>query len=333
MKITAFRMGFAGDVLFSTAALEAIKRKYPRSEVTYGVWPVYANLIATNPYIDKFAHSDAHMEAAKQRSHKVWEISHEKYPMPPGEMIYWGEIHARQAAELKLLNLETMTSFKPQIFLNTSDVIAKPKGTRIAALGCFSKNGADARLWKMHRGQWDKPDLSGPKTAQLYAQALAAVGERWLFDDDGWPVLVQALNAMGFQCIQLGGKGDPRIPGAHDLCGKLSWRQSVGAVMQADVCITIDSFLLHAALARKYALDGSVLSEGTATVAPLGPIDGRGLFPADAEQVVEVQARQYEECPCFHSSRFGRGPCEHGNACMKGITVEMIVEGVEKCLH
>jgi hypothetical protein len=125
MKITAFRMGFAGDVLFSTAALEAIKRKYPRSEVTYGVWPIYANLIAINPYIDKLAHSDAHLEIAKRRAHKVWEISHEKYPMPEGEMIYWGEIHARQAAELKLLDLETMTSFKPQIFLNTSDCQAE----------------------------------------------------------------------------------------------------------------------------------------------------------------------------------------------------------------
>jgi len=356
MKIVAWRMGFAGDVLFSTAALEAIKRKYRRSEVTYGVWAQYANLIATNPYIDKFVHSDGvedkvvgtdemgypivrkvvrkdGLEYAKRQAHKVWEISHEKYPMPQGEMIYWGEIHARQAAELKLLELETMTSFKPQVYLNTSDVIARPKGTRIATLGAFSKNGADSRLWGMHRGRWDRPELPGPKTAELYTQALAAVGERWLFDDDGWPALVQALNGMGFQCIQLGGQGDPRIPGAPDLCGKLSWRQSVGAVMQADLCITIDSFLLHAALARKYALDGSVLSDGTPTVALLGPIDGRGLFPVDAEQVVEVQARPHEECPCFHSSRFGRGPCQHGNACMKGITVEMIIEGVERCLN
>jgi len=175
--------------------------------------------------------------------------------------------------------------------------------------------------------------MPGVATARMYAQALAAVGERWGFDDDGWPALVRALNKMGFQCIQLGGREDPRVPGAHDLCGKLSWRQSVGAVMQADVCITIDSFLLHASVARKYALDGSVLSDGTPTVAPLGPIDGRGLFPADAEQAVEVQARQHDECPCFHSSRFGRGACEHGNACMKNITVEHILEGVERCLQ
>jgi len=113
MKIVAWRMGFAGDVLFSTAALEAIKRKYRRSEVTYGVWAQYANLIATNPYIDKFVHSDGvedkvvgtdemgypivrkvvrkdGLEYAKRQAHKVWEISHEKYTMPQGEMIYWG---------------------------------------------------------------------------------------------------------------------------------------------------------------------------------------------------------------------------------------------------
>lgn len=332
MKIVAFRMGFAGDVLFSTAALEAVKRKYPRCELTYGVWPVYANLIATNPHVDKFAHSDSHLSIAKRKAHKVWEISHEKYPLAEGEMIYWGEVHTRQAAELGLLELETMTSFKPQIYLNASDVIPKPPGSRIAALGIFSKNGADARLWAMQRGRWPVLELPGAATAEMYAQALAAVGERWLFDDDGWPALVRALNEMGFQCVQLGGRDDPRVPGAHDLCGKLSWRQSVGAVMQADVCITIDSFLLHAAVARKYALDGSVLSDGTPTVALLGPTDGRAMFPADAEQVVEVQARQYDDCPCFHSSRFGRGACEHGNACMKSITAEMIIEGVERCL-
>jgi len=100
-------MGFAGDVLFSTAALEAIKRKYPRCELTYGVWSQYFGVIDTNPHVDKFAHDDDTLENAKRKAHKIWEISHEKYAMAEGEMFYWGEVHARQAAELGLLELET----------------------------------------------------------------------------------------------------------------------------------------------------------------------------------------------------------------------------------
>jgi len=327
-------MGFAGDVLFSTAALEGIKRKYPKSELVYGVWPQYANLIDTNPHIDGLVYDDAALESARRRSNKVWEISHEKYKLPPGEMAYWGDIHARQAADLGLLELETMTSFKPQVYLDASDIIPKPPGVKVAALGVFSKNGADARLWGMRRGEWG---LGRQVPAEVYSKVLGAVGGRWQFEGDKWPKLIESLAERGFRSVQLGGPGDPRVPGAVDLCGKLTWRQSVGLLTEADVCITIDSFLLHAAVARKYTLDGSVLSEGTPTVALLGPTDGRGMFPTDAERAVEVQRRypRYVEegcCPCFNSSRFGKGACKHDNLCMRNITIEDILEGVEKCL-
>ena len=335
MRITAWRMGFAGDVLFSTAALEGIKRKYPKSELVYGVWPQYSGVIDTNPHVDKFVYDDGTLESARRRSSKVWEISHEKYKLPPGDMAYWGDIHARQAADLGLLELEEMTSFKPQVYLDASDVIPKPSGMKIAALGVFSKNGADARLWGMRRGEWG---LGRQVPDEVYSKVLGTVGGRWQFEGDKWPKLVESLAERGFRSVQLGGPGDPRVPGAVDLCGKLTWRQSIGLLTEADVCITIDSFLLHAAVARKYALDGSVLSEGTPTVALLGPTDGRAMFPTDAEQAVEVQRRypRYVEegcCPCFNSSRFGKGPCKHDNLCMRNITVEDILEGVEKCLN
>lgn len=357
MKIVTWRMGFAGDVLFSTAALEGIKRKYPKSELVYGVWPQYSGVIDTNPHIDRFVYGDGvenrvigtdkfghpitkriihpdGLEYAKQHSNKQWEISHEKYRLADGEMAYWGEIHARQAAELGLLELEDMTSFKPQVYLDASDIVPKPPNTKIAALGVFSKNGADARLWGMRRGEWG---LGRQVPAEVYSRVLASVGGKWEFERDKWPQLVESLAERGFRSVQLGGASDPRVPGAVDLCGKLTWRQSMGLLTEADVCITIDSFLLHAAVARKYALDGSVLSEGTPVVALLGPTDGRAMFPVDAESAVEVQRRypRYVEegcCPCFNSSRFGKGPCRHDNLCMRNITVEDILEGVEKAL-
>jgi ADP-heptose:LPS heptosyltransferase len=315
MRVVAWRMGFAGDVLFSTAALEGIKRKYPRAHLTYGVWKQYANLILLDPHIDDWAHNDKDLDRAKKKADRTWEISHEKYSMPPGEMAYWGEIHARQAAELDLLRLEDMDSFKPRIYLSTDDIIPKPDGAKVAALGVFSKNGADARLWGVTRSV--DSSLGVPK------------GELML--NYRWTELVEGLRKMGFTCVQLGGDEDPRVRGAIDLCGQLTWRQSVGLVMQADVCITIDSFLLHASVAEKRTTDGSVLSEGTPTVALLGPTDSRAMFPTDSERVVEVQARPHA-C-CYHSSRFGRGPCEHGNACLKDITVGMVLEGVEKALN
>jgi len=327
-------MGFAGDVLFSTAALEGIKRKHPKAELTYGVWRQYAGVIDTNPHVDKFVYDDAALANARSKAAKVWEISHEKYKLPPGEMIYWGEVHARQAADLGLLDLDAMTSFKPQVYLDIQDIIPKPAGTKVAALGVYSHNGADARLWGMVRGHWAIPNRTSP---EVYGRVLAKVGEKWEFQRDKWPALVSSLNEMGFQCVQLGGQSDPRVPGAVDLCGRLSWRQSMGLLTQADVCVTIDSFLLHAAVATKYTRDGNVISDGTPVVALLGPTDGRGMFPKDADGAVEVQKRypRYAEegcCPCFNSTRFGKGPCKHDNLCMKSITVEDVLEGVEKAL-
>lgn len=152
-----------------------------------------------------------------------------------------------------------------------------------------------------------------------------------IYMDRRWEDLIRGLNSMGFQVVHLGGKADPPLPGdVHDLRGKLSWRQSVGLLTKADLCITIDSFLLHAALARKYYTDGTVISEGTPTVAILGPIDGRGLFPTDAVPVREVTGRWLPTCPCYHSSRFGKGACEKGNECIESVTVEMILEAVEE---
>jgi hypothetical protein len=319
---------FAGDVLLSTASLEAIKRKRPRTKLTYGVWPAYGGLVDTNPHIDWLVPEVT--ERMKQRAMWVWEISHEAYSMAPGEMFYWGEVHARQAANLGLLDLGTMESFKPQVYLSPSDVIRREKGTNVAVVGPWSRNGVDARIWGMSREP--VPRETRERVATLFPHLIEPRGA--IVMDQRWVDLIAGLGKMGFQVVHLGGKGDPPLPGdVHDLRGKLTWRQSVGLLTQADLCVTIDTFLLHAALARKYYTDGSVLSEGTPTVAILGPIDGRGLFPVDALKVKEVTGRRGPECPCNDSSRFGEGPCERGNECMRRVTVEMVLNAVEEVLN
>lgn len=334
MRIVAWRSAFAGDILFPTASLEGIKRRYPRSRLTFGAWSRYQNLIDTNPHIDELVHEVTDRE--KRKANKVWEVSHERYSLEPGEMYYWGEIHARQAAELGLLDLGEMASFKPQVYLAGGDLQPKPSGVKVAAIGSWSTNGLDARLWGVEREPVSERVMRMLADSRAGQRAMGILGppRGRLLLNDRWSELMAALAAMGFQTVQLGGRRDPPIPGVgHDLRGALTWRQSIGLLTQADLCITIDSFLLHAALARKYTLDGEVVSEGTPTVALLGPIDGRGLFPADAERVVEVSSRQTEDCPCYNSTRFGAGPCGHGNTCMTSLTVEMVVEGVEKCLN
>ena len=324
-EAVVYRMGFCGDILLSTASLEAIKRKRPRTRLTYGAWPQYHNLLDTNPHIDRLVPDIT--AGMKQRARWVWEISHEAFSMAPGEMFYWGEVHARQAAGLGLLDLESMESFKPQIYLSPSDVIGRGDGTKVAAIGSWSRNGVSARIWGM--GRRPVPRDVRERVARLFPQLIEPKGE--IFMDQRWADLIFGLNRMGYQVVHLGGKADPPLPGkVHDLRGKLTWRQSIGLLTQADLCVTIDTFLLHAALARKYYTDGSVLSEGTPTVAILGPIDGRGLFPTDAVEVREVTGRRGPSCPCNDSSRFGQGPCERGNECMGRITAEKILGAVEE---
>lgn len=298
LRILCVRSGFLGDVLMSTSALRYIKCKLPDSELTYATWTSCADLLALNPYVDELTRPGKYMVSDYGGA---WvDFRHEalmdKYPDT-----YWGELHARNAAEAGLLDLDQTDSFKPETFIGPSDKMTMPK-RKFAAVNIFTRNGVNWRLWSNSK----------------------------------WEELVGLLQKMGYVIVQLGGKDDPRL-GSVDIqfCGKTSLAQSISVVSQADLVVAIDSFLAHVAHSRIFMRDidagtTEMLSDSTPCVLLAGPVPWKFVVPNDARC---IPVSTYPDCdgPCNHSFATAELPiCVHKNSCMRDLSVSDVIAKVEE---
>lgn len=297
IRCLLYRAGFAGDILLSSSCLRAIKQKHPNSHISYGLWQQYAELIALNPHIDEIV-TAGHYYASE---YDEWiDFRHENLMYDhPG--VYWGKLHAMQCAEKGLLDLDKMESFKPSLYIGPDDTATK-KSDKLCIVNAWSQNGLNWRLW------------------------------------DKWAELVPKLQGLGYRVVHVGARGDPEIPGVDtDLRGKTRLAQVAGVLAVADLCVAIDSFVAHVAHANKYVRDieaGTIeqISDGTPTVLLAGPIPWQFVVPTDAK-CVPVSTFPDCEGPCNHSFATEELPiCEYNNSCMRKMSVEQVMEGIERCL-
>lgn len=296
IRALLYRAGFAGDILMSSSCLRAIKQKHPDSHISYGLWRQYAELVALNPHIDEIVAPGRYM--VSDYAPNAVDFRHENLMCDhPGT--YWGQLHAMQCAEKGLLDLDKMASFKPEIFIGPDDTATK-KSDKLCVVNAWSQNGLDWRLW------------------------------------DKWDELIPELQAMGYKVVHVGARDDPKIPGVDtDLRGKTRLAQVAGVLAVADLCVAIDSFVAHVAHARKFVRDVEAdtieqISDGTPTVLLAGPIPWQFVVPTDAKC---VPVSTYPDCegPCNHSFATKELPiCKHGNSCMRKLSVEKVMEGIEE---
>lgn len=299
-RCLVFRAAFAGDILMSTASLKGIKQKNPGIELSYGLWKQYAEIIALNPHIDKVVAPGHYM--VSDYAPNVVDFRHENLTDDYPET-YWGRLHAMQCAEKGLLDLEEMESFKPEFFIGPDDVALK-KTERLCVINCWSQNGLGWRLW----------------------------------DVEKWSELVSELRGLGFKVVHVGGRGDPKIDCDTDLRGKTRLVQVAGVLAIADLVVAIDSFVAHAAHAEKFVRDveaGTIekIGDSTPTVLLAGPIAPSCVAPEDAKC---VPVSVYPDCdgPCgvSHPGTSAGRICKFKNSCMKELSIEDVLKGVEVCL-
>ncbi|MGA9639716.1 glycosyltransferase family 9 protein [Flavobacterium sp.] len=80
MKILVIQKKRIGDVLTSTIILEALKEKYPESELHYLIYPNSLAVVANNPFIDKLILLDEVTKKSKLKFLRfIFKIRKEKY--------------------------------------------------------------------------------------------------------------------------------------------------------------------------------------------------------------------------------------------------------------
>ena len=292
------RVGFGGDILMATSALAGIKKTHPDCEITFSVWKQFGELLALNPAITELTAPGEYMTSSFSQ---LWDVRHELL-MDQHPKVFWGKLHAMQAAELDLLDLNKLESFRPQIYVGADDLAEKSDDKPIATINVWSQNGLNWRLWDIGR----------------------------------WNQLVVELHQMGFKVVQLGAGSDPKITDVDvQLVGQTRLAQAAGVVAVSDLVIGIDSLICHMAHADKYVRDVEAdtvekISGSTPTVLLAGPIPPECVVPVDANCKV---ASYYPDCsgPCNHSFASKELPiCEYENSCMRGLSVEMVLEKIEK---
>jgi len=297
-SILCTRSGFAGDICLSTSSLRAIKQKHPDAHLTYACWKQYSELISLSPWVDEVSAPGLYMTSSFD---KLLDFRHESL-MDRNPDVYWGELHARQAANLGLLDLDKMESFRPQLSVGVDDLAEKGREKPLAVLNVFSANGLNWRLWGF----------------------------------DKWAKLVVALKAMGYKTVQIGGKDDPPVKGIDtQLCGQTRLGQIPGILAIADLFIGIDSFAHHVACGQKFtrSIEDDVvekIGDSTPAVLICGPVPWQNVTPRDAKT---VPVFDYSFCPdvCNHSFPTEELPiCEYENACMRKLSVEKVLSTIEE---
>jgi ADP-heptose:LPS heptosyltransferase len=133
---------------------------------------------------------------------------------------------------------------------------------------------------------------------------------------ENWKALVPQLNQFA-SVVQVGDAREPALDGVLSLGGKLSMRESMAVLAQADLHIGPDSFLMHAA--NGVGVPSVIIYGGSRPPACLGYPDNTNLF-------VDIECS-----PCWLHDSHG-DKCPYAIKCMPMITPESVLAAVKEKL-
>jgi hypothetical protein len=124
---------------------------------------------------------------------------------------------------------------------------------------------------------------------------------------------VAAALGGDYAVVQVGAPSDPLLPGVRDLRGRTSLRETAALLSQAHLFVGLEGFLMH--LARAVDCRSVIVYGGHAHPGKLGYSDNYNLFTP---------------LPCAPCTQ--RSVCAHNRECMRAITAEEVLRGVERQL-
>ncbi|MFZ1082689.1 MAG: glycosyltransferase family 9 protein [Candidatus Kryptoniota bacterium] len=274
-KKLLIRLSSAGDVLLTSPLLKTIKTREPEAEVHFVVKAQYADLIQNNPNVSK-VHLVQNDAALHQLDNLRRQLLQEHFDTTLDLHNNFRSIYLRKgtAKKIEVIRKEVfkralLVKTKLNVFSNVRSVALKyaqvydKKIIAVPAPEIFFEKETKQKTADL----WQKANLDSEKFIFLCPGAKHFT-KRWPLEY--WIELARKVSE-GNHAVLIGGEGDSKICEAiarnvsvENFCGKLTLLESAAMLSYANVVITNDSFLMHAANAvgkKIVAIFGSTVRE------------------------------------------------------------------------
>lgn len=338
MKILIVEVNWLGDVLFTTPAIKALRKKFKDSFIACLIHPRTKDILEGNPNIDEFIvnDEDAKYKGFLGKSKLVSELKRYKFDLAllfhrsftRAAITYFAGIHRRVG----------YGAFKRKLIL--TDSIPSPKKDSqhridyylriVEHLGCSIED----RLYEFFTSQDDERFIEEFLRSQQVKKEDFIVclnpGGNW--QPKRWPkenfslLADRLIDDFGVKIIFSGSKGDsaliddivrgmkhrpiPRDKGPIIAAGKTNLKQLACLFVNSDLVISGDSGPLHIAAAV-----------GSDIIALFGPTSPSVTGPLGRGRIRIIRKPIDCAVPCYNKD------CRD-NLCMKEITVEDVLEQV-----
>lgn len=329
-------VNWVGDSVLTTPTLRAVRRTFPQAEITLMARPWVADVFEANTDIDRLWRSDENKSAYFFR--KIAErIRHERFdlgialPNSLGSalLMAMGGIrrrvgYRRDGRGLLLTDAvdvtpEILEKHQVEYYLNLMgkfcDVAAQSRDLNVPVA-----KGADEHLAQVLR-QMGVGEKAGAPLVALSPGAAFGTAKRWLPDRFA-AVADYVATRYDAEVVVVGSKGERPVceeVARHAktrvavLCGLFPLRGMIALCDHARLFITNDSGNMHVAASR-----------GVPIIAIFGSTDWVTTAPYHPKAIIVRHDTPCAPCLLRHC------PPERGHECMKSVTVDDVIEAVDK---
>lgn len=325
-RILFVRLDRVGDVVLSTPAMEVLKKRFPRSELTVLLRPQTAALLENNPHVDRCVVLDPGAGPA-ERCRILQDLRRRRFDLAVDPCVDWTLASALMAWASGAQSRIGYPRGGREVFFTTTAEL--PDGNAHMAdviLGTLRPLGIDGPrpLPRVYLSPGERARAAGWLAGQrLSGKPLVGIHPGAYYETQRWPAEHYAALAGGlrtrFDVILFGGPADAGlverirsgIPGGALTVVTPDIRRFAALLSCCRLLVCNNSGPLHVASAL-----------GIPTVSFMGPTEKTLWLPLGERHVV----LRIGDLPCIGCNR---GVCPAGTLeCMRRITPEMAAEAV-----
>jgi heptosyltransferase-2 len=332
-KFLVIRFSSIGDIVLTTPVVRCLKKQVPGATIHYLIKPQFKIVMEPNPYIDKFhvlqQDWDAMIEELKaEKFDYIIDLHHNLRTLRVKKALKLPSFSFNKLNIEKLIFVKLKWNVMPKVHIidRYMETVA-PFGVRNDGEGMDyfipkSENVPLSDIPASHHAGF----ISIVIGASFYTKKLPVYKLQELCKKINHPIILLGAKEEREEGEAIAAVDPIKV---YNACGKFSLHESADLVRQSKVVIAHDTGLMHIAAALKK----QVIAIWGSTTPSFGmvPYYGRNFLqrvppPSDDVQVHKLWCR-----PC---TKIGRHKCPQGHfKCMKNISIEEIVENIEKRLR